>query len=302
MGYDGSAKASLKVVEVSTTSRYETDSTPERRVDPTPVERLREAVDRLAGALGQPILLVIDELDRLADKSGLASAIRALTSDRVKFLLVGIAHDWADLLDDHASLARQLRPVRVPRMRRPELVEIIDLAKAALDEADARFRFNDDARERIVKIAGGYPWFVHVLGQGALILTAENGHSVVDGAAVAAVLREFVNNAYAEQFHQAYAKAVGRSPQREILLRSLASSSEHEIATTAAYAQARRLGVSDPAEYRSQLASDRYGAPLTSRREEAADHVRFRDAMFKIYVSLVPPLFPDAATASNDGE
>ncbi len=201
-------KVTFKVFELETTKSYAVKKERGSFENLSVIERLQRLVRLLNESYDQPVLLIVDELDRMRDKDGLSSTIKRLSTEDLKFLLVGIAQDWSDLLLDHASLERQIAPVKVPRMRRPELAEIVDLATAALKSAGSDLRFSDEARKRLVDVAGGFPWFVHVLGQAALLDAVESGLKVVTQDQVAKSMRNLVTNRFAQHFSDSYQRAV----------------------------------------------------------------------------------------------
>lgn len=127
------------------------------KVGPDDIRRLLSKVSRT--------LIVIDELDRLEDEAApalLADTIKALSDHAVDttLLLVGVADSVDGLIEQHLSIERALLQIRMPRMSRPELVEIIDkgLAKAAMVIAD-------DAKNQIVTLSQGLPHYTHLLTQ-----------------------------------------------------------------------------------------------------------------------------------------
>ncbi len=110
-------KLTIKVMEFESTKKYQTESKRLSYQDLNLEEKLMQLCDLLSAAYDQPVLFVIDELDRMADTSGLASFLKAASSELLKFVLVGIASNVADLLADHQSLERRLVPVRLPLMK-----------------------------------------------------------------------------------------------------------------------------------------------------------------------------------------
>jgi hypothetical protein len=60
--------------------------------------------------------------------SGLASFLKALSGDQLKFVLVGIGQSLSDLDLDHPSIERHMWPVLVPRMKRAELNDLVNRA------------------------------------------------------------------------------------------------------------------------------------------------------------------------------
>jgi Cdc6-like AAA superfamily ATPase len=284
-------RLALRFFETETTKTYEVEKQRLSYEQLSLPERLQRITRLLRQTYGCRVLFIIDELDRVRDKSGLASLAKATSTDDLKFVLVGIAQDWSDLLLDHASLERMISPIHVPRMQAPELAQIIDLAVSRLQEAGLPHRFDPAARTKLVRIAGGFPWFVHVLGQAALMAAMDNGEDVVSEARVTMSMRDMVSNRFAQRFADAYQKAVRDSVNREKVLRVLAAWHSPDIPTSAVYPVLRTLGVSNPAVYRGQLSRDEYGPVITTPGFQDRGLIRFRNAMFKQYIFMVPSLY-----------
>lgn len=284
-------KASFKVLELETTRTYSHSRSEQTLQRLTPVEQLRRSVSTLTEFTRQPLLLILDEFDTLQDKRGVASMIKTISSEFVKFMLVGIAQDWSDLLLDHASLERQIMPVLVPPMTRPEAAGIIGRAMDALKEAGIDLTFGDEAAKRLVDLAGGFPWFVHVIGQTALIESWEAREPVVSGDRVIRTSRALARSRYAQQFAHLYQQAVQGSRNRELVLRHFAKVTEQDIRTATEYPKLVKSGVTNPAVYVGHLTSERYGAALYRPASQDRGLLRFRNAMFRQYIRISSPLF-----------
>lgn len=123
-------------------------------------------VRHLFSRLGKT-LIVIDELDRLADKtvsSMLADTIKTLSDHAVDVtvLLVGVADTVDTLISEHQSVERALVQIRMPRMSPPELSEIIDKGLRS-----AEMTISNDARTEIVALSQGLPHYTHLLALNA---------------------------------------------------------------------------------------------------------------------------------------
>lgn len=110
----------------------------------------------------QPVI-IIDELDRLEDADALsllADTIKTLSDHSVPatLLLVGVADSIDALIGDHASIARALIQVKMPKMSEKELTEIIDRGRAQLGMDIAL-----PARARIAILSEGLPHYTHAL-------------------------------------------------------------------------------------------------------------------------------------------
>lgn len=127
-------------------------------VNPTP-EDVRFILDRFS----RRSLLVIDEFDRVESEK-----TRALIADTIKTLsdhsslatlvLVGVADSVNHLIREHESIERALVQIRMPRMSRVELLEVISKGMASLD-----LSIEDDAANEIVSLSQGLPHFTHLL-------------------------------------------------------------------------------------------------------------------------------------------
>jgi Cdc6-like AAA superfamily ATPase len=92
----------------------------------------------------KPALIIIDEIDTIPDKNAtamLAHTIKSLSDHAItsKIILVGVADSVEELISEHRSVERSLVQVRMPRMSREELFELLD--KALLTAAQRRSNF-----------------------------------------------------------------------------------------------------------------------------------------------------------------
>lgn len=288
-----SRKVTLKVFEVGTTKKYAA-RTDRLRVDElVPLERLERELGILWEAFGLPVLLIVDELDRAKNLKGLAPYLKSASGAHLKFMLVGIAQNLSDLIIDHSSIARIMIPVRVPRMTASELADIVDKAMDNLQAGGHRYTITRGARARLVKLAGGFPWFIHVIAQSALVSVADAGRYAVEDDDVIRSSRGLVQSRFSQQFRDAYQRAVRNSSQREILLRVCAAWPDNDIPTAEVYPVCQRLGVANPAVYKGQLTRESYGEPFMVPGHQASGLLRFRNEMFKQYINLVDSTNPD---------
>ncbi|MCM8566297.1 AAA family ATPase [Thauera linaloolentis] len=127
-----------------------------------PAEITPDDVRRLFSRVGK-CLIVIDELDRLEDEVAttlLADTIKTLSDHAIDatLLLVGVADSVDALISEHQSIERALVQIRMPRMSKAELFEIIDKGLRSVDMS-----ITPDAKERIAVISQGLPHFTHLL-------------------------------------------------------------------------------------------------------------------------------------------
>jgi Cdc6-like AAA superfamily ATPase len=282
-------RITLKVFEAEVTRKYQPPTPLPSHSKLTLEEKLLDAVERLVDAYGHRVLLIIDELDRVRNTAGLASFIKNASGRDLKFLLVGIAQNITSLLSDHRSLERIAVPIRVPRMTYEELRQIVDRATKKLQDYGVNIEFDSGATDTLASAAAGFPWFVHLLGQAALLKADEEGQELVTDLHVVSAVQSLMTNRLAQQFSDLYQTAVGDSRRREAVIRALALWDERDIPTTEVYRVVRSLGVAKPSPYIGQLCSEPYGSILF--RSEKRGIVHFANEMFKVYARIRPSLY-----------
>jgi hypothetical protein len=287
-----SRKISLKAFETESVKRYEREKGRQSYKELSRTEKLLELIRIIVESYNQPVLFIIDELDRLRSTRGLASFIKAASGEDVKFILVGMAGNIGRLLVDHRSIERSLLPVRVRVMNEGELYEIVEKAEAYLREQNVDVTFDHFATLRIVEAAAGYPWFVHVIGQSALLLAVQEGQKVVFEADVIRAIESITRNQFAQQFADIYRNIVRNSYQREMVLRAFAEWRASDIPTSEVYRILKEeLGVTSPSTYKGQLASREYGRVIFTPQYRNRGWVRFSNEMFKVYARLRPSIY-----------
>jgi hypothetical protein len=257
-------------------------------------EKLEAVIKQAQGQYGRRVLIIIDELDRLQDLTGLASLIKKLSSRNTKFILVGVGENVSALLDDHTSVERQLIEVMIFLMKDQDCGAIVEKAESVLREAGVNITFSTEAKNELVNAAGGFPWFIHTLGQAALLHAFDNNERAVTYSHVQFALEQLGTNQYWQRFYEKYQMAVRDSRPREILLRLFAKWKDFDIPTSDIYPVARWLSIQNPSILTKDLQREKYGnvlrKPLYARRRI----YRFENAMFKRYVNLRPSIYSDA--------
>ncbi len=229
------------------------------------------------------LLILIDEFDTIPDKTGFASIVKACSSDFVRFGVIGIGTNVAELMRDHTSIGRQIDTINVPLMPPDELHEIIKKAEYVVDHA---ITFDEDAAQAIVDKSEGFPYFTHLLGKEAMVLAYERGGQRVDMRDIEELSRKISEGRLQSIYEDLYHDAVGNSPQREILLKIFAEHKEDEINTEDVYALAKGLDISNPSQLMKQLTNPdnpHAAAVLVKVRER---YYRFSDPVFKTYARL----------------
>ena len=112
-------------------------------------------------------LIIIDEYDRVRDAAThtrMAELLKHFSdaAARTKVILVGVAESVSQLVGEHESLGRSLAQIKLERMSDDELAQIIGKAEEHLAVS-----FRAEIKRRIVRLADGFPYFVHLIGRHA---------------------------------------------------------------------------------------------------------------------------------------
>jgi len=110
------------------------------------------------------LLIILDEVDVIQNKSGIGSLIKSVSSDTVKFAICGIGDDLFELVSDHGSVERLLEEgsLHVEPMPIGESEEIIKRAeKLFRGEID----FENEIITEIANLSQGYPYLVQLIGK-----------------------------------------------------------------------------------------------------------------------------------------
>ena len=283
-----SGKLDVKVLSISGTGSDSIKHTAQE-LETDIVSVFNNAIDNLArsGVAKEGILIIVDEFDRIRDRTGLASLMKSLAPVGLTFALVGVASTIQELITEHESVARQLADgsVAVPPMTRGEMHEIFNRAEALIETGQ---KFSPEAREWIIDVARGHPFYIHLIGKHSLIKALENNDKMISENLAREALREIALKGSAPIQESAYKTAIGHSYTREYILKKFAEIDEDEIHTTDLYAKiSDELGIEPGAVsvYVGQLGSDKYGRVLEKTRER---YYRFRDSLFKAYAAARP--------------
>lgn len=166
-------------------------------------------------------IIVLDEYDKLHDadaKTLMANTIKALSDYGIPatLILVGVAKDVGELIEGHQSIGRALIQVPMPRMKPPELAEILDKRLTRVGMS-----ITAGAKAQIVSLSRGLPHYAHLLGQlaakaaaGSRTLRIQEGH--VDQAEREALTR--THQTTRAQYHRATHSPRDGNIYKEVLL------------------------------------------------------------------------------------
>jgi len=251
----------------------------------------------VASAIGEQklarngLLIVVDEFDQIKNKDGFASFLKALSTNvpLVKFCIVGVAHDITELIKEHGSADRLFAGgiINLPPMNKTELAEIIRGAERSIGN---HIQFDANATNKLVDLAQGHPYMVHLIGKYALRNAYKGGGNDIGGPDIDNTLKSIAESGIDPILESRYKKAVASSAQRETVLRALAEvqSTEFEVHTSDAYKMAIDQGVDNPSQFVGQLVTDDFGGEIVKIRER---YYRFTDSLFVAYIIARPRIF-----------
>ncbi|MGJ0502580.1 MAG: ATP-binding protein [Methylocystis sp.] len=182
----------------------------------TPSQVRREL--QKCGANALPII-IIDEYNEVVDE-----AAKRLTANLIKELydfsitatviLVGVAENISELIEDHASIDRALIEVPLNRMSKAELGEIIQKRVSR-----TVMQFSVDAIWTIVVLSRGLPYFTQTLSKYAALQAIKRRSIVVVNDDVESSMSKFIEDTE-KKFKEAY-RAATRSNQDNFFQQSL---------------------------------------------------------------------------------
>lgn len=149
----------------------------------------------LLGTDSNVVIIIIDEFDRVRNgesSSLLADTIKTLSDQDVPatLVVVGVADSVNDLIREHLSIERALVQVRMPRMSREELEEIVMLGLNRLE-----MQIETDALAFITSLSQGLPHYTHLLSLYAAREAIDYGSREIQRSRVHAAINKALANA-----------------------------------------------------------------------------------------------------------
>ena len=115
------------------------------------------------------IIFIIDEIDTVAETSGIASFLKVTTEelvdaglDQIAFYLVGVTGAMQKLMSDHPSIGRVFENVELRPMSHSESRDVIDRTLQS-SSSSRNIRVSDESIQWVVETASGFPAIIHTL-------------------------------------------------------------------------------------------------------------------------------------------
>lgn len=241
-------------------------------------------------------VIVIDEFDKTSD-----SSIRKLMANTIKFLsdyavnvtiiIVGVADDIGDLLEEHESISRCLEQIPMPRMSNTEMKEIISKRLPRLG-----MKIEPDALWKIITLSRGLPAYVHLLGMYAVQDAARTRRLAITESNVDAAIKRAVEKSQ-ESVQRDYAAAIHTNRTdtlfKEVLLAcALAETDERGMFSPNAVVQPltkilrREVTIANFQNHLKKFISNERNRILVRKGKERAYKFRFRDPMMQPFVIM----------------
>jgi Cdc6-like AAA superfamily ATPase len=239
------------------------------------------------------ILLLLDEFDVIADKSGMGSLIKSLTSPDIKFGICGIGQDLGSLISDHRSVGRLIEQgaVHVTPMSPQETRSIFSTAQVLFDGIVS---FHPNVIDHVVELSEGYPYFAQLIGKSLVQHANEGGTNYIDEGIFSAVLEKIRMGSSFPNLESQYQLAIGQSNERAMLLALLAEQQSEmtlynesigQVVLQRTRATAQGLGIEYIDQLMPRLVEERYGPVLVKSPEQRGIY-EFADPVFRAYVKL----------------
>lgn len=233
------------------------------------------------------LLISIDEFDRVKEKTKISSLIKTLSKNKVKFLISGIAENYFDLIDDHASVERQLfqGKIEIKPMNEAEIIMLFNLAQKHNSD---KIKFQSNLIREIETKSFGFPYYVQLFGQLALDRYVEihgvEKHGQILSEHLKVGLKNFASSE--PKLERIYQSIIGTDPGKEIMLKGLANLISKEIRQSEVFRYCEKRGVSEPKRTLASLLSFKDPEVLIRIDKE---RVTFNDSLFRIFAGSCEP-------------
>lgn len=252
-------------------------------------------------------IIIVDEYSEVVDADA-----KKLTANLIKefydftvtttVILVGVAENISELIEDHTSIDRAIVEIPLSRMSHSELKEIIQ--KRANRTV---ITFSSDAIWTIIVLSRGLPYFTQTLSKHAALHAIENRRLEVTNDDVEASMGQFIEDSQ-KSFKEGYRAAI-RSNQdnffeHSLLACALARADDegfftaNDVVEPYSAIMKERKRIAHFEKHLRRFSSDEGGNILYKRGGERKQQFRFRDPMMQPYViiqGIQNKLIPDDA-------
>ncbi len=244
---------------------------------------------------GEGLLIHIDEFDVVKDKSSLASIIKSLSTDMIKFMVSGIANDYNELLSGHRSISRQLFQgrIKIEPMVKEEMELVFNIAT---QRNENMVIFHQEFKDAVFDLSEGFPYFIQLCGQlslDAYLKETTLTHGVVMKGHLDDGLKNLVK--YEPQLDELYYSVIGDKKDREICLKVIANKFQKMVKRNDIYRECEKQGVDEARRTLTYLLSFRDKKHIADSEQVLEpigdDYISFSSTLFKLYVRTRENIF-----------
>lgn len=233
------------------------------------------------------LLIVVDEFDLVKDSQKMASLIKTLSKDNVKFLLSGIAESYDKLLKGHRSIMRQLiyGRIQIPLMSEEEIKEVFCLLE---ENTKGNIRIEPNFVVDVKKKSNGFPYYVQLFGKLAaeeyLNERGEHLPMIIHSQHLNKGLKKL--GLYEYQMESDYLSIVKDNPYKEFILRFLARQTAKKIRDEDIFSYCFKHDIRQPLPKNTLTSLLANRDPQFLIREHSdSNYVSFLDSLFKTFVN-----------------
>jgi hypothetical protein len=233
------------------------------------------------------LLIVVDEFDLVEDTKKMASLIKTLSKDNVKFLLCGIADSYTSLIEGHASISRQIiyGRIHIKLMSEDEIREVFELVS---ENTNKKIRFDPSFYKEVANKSNGFPYFVQLFGKlaldNALSSSGETTPLVIHNKYLKEGIRKL--SSIEVQMENDYLSIIANNIQKEFILRFLAKQTSKRISDgdICNYCHKNGMKAPQPKNILKNLLAQREPQFIV-REKEGCNYVLFLDSLFKTFIN-----------------
>ena len=262
----------------------------------TPDDVVREMSRFSASSTSAMPVIIFDEFDKVRAKDTkalIAHTIKALSDAgvNVTVLLIGVADDITTLVEEHQSVSRNIEEIKMPRMSKEELNEVLNDRIPKLG-----MKIEGDARWKIVTLSRGLPEYVHALGRDSAIQAISAKKKTITEEHVNGAIKLMLSQSD-QSINSAYRKATHSNKQnalyKEVILAcSMADTDDEGRFTPTAVVEpltkilGRKVTIANFQNHLAAFYSEERGAILERHGKERAYKYRFSEPKMQPYVIM----------------
>jgi Cdc6-like AAA superfamily ATPase len=240
-------------------------------------------------------VFVFDEFDRIdnhATKTAMADTIKHFSDypQNITIIIVGVGSSIEELFGAHPSIERCCRQIKMPRMTKPELSEIITDRYPLIG-----LNATEQMVSRLIELSRGLPGYAHLAGREAALSAIARRSRAVENGDYTVAIREAVNRTQ-QSVVTAYNKAVYSAKEniyKEVLLAcALAKTDEQGLFAAADVREAlvdilgRKIKIAAFSRHLARFCEPDRGPVLRKSGKKNRFQYQFVDAPLQPYIFM----------------